>query len=382
MLESLELENFQCYRKFQIDLNHPIVCLLGPSDSGKSAILRAIKWIAHNRPSGDSFINYDADYCKGTLKVDGSTIIRERSKSVNSYELDGIQFKAFGADVPSPISHLLNLGEINWSSQLSQPLWFLQTPGEVSKELNSIINLGLIDQTMANIATELRRVKSVAAITQERFQDAQTQMDLLSWVPIVSDRLKALEDLSAEVEQKRSKAESIASILSGIQDYETTAKDATEAVLEGSIVVALADDVIKQQNKQKKLVILLKDLESNQRIADAAVPTEVVTKLDNLKESIVKGIKQKQALKVLLFNLAEMEQDASITIPNDKIEQIDNLKTTIDQTFKKRNALKYLLQTIADEEERSCREQKTLQLASEELKKEMSGLCPICGKEM
>ena len=43
MLKNVKIENFQSIRNLEIDLDAQIVLISGPTDNGKSAILRAIK---------------------------------------------------------------------------------------------------------------------------------------------------------------------------------------------------------------------------------------------------------------------------------------------------------------------------------------------------
>lgn len=55
-LKRVRLENFQSHRNSVIDFDRGLNVIVGPSDSGKSAIIRAIKWALYNEPSGNYFI--------------------------------------------------------------------------------------------------------------------------------------------------------------------------------------------------------------------------------------------------------------------------------------------------------------------------------------
>lgn len=206
MIEHLIIRDFQKHEKLILDLDHHVTCLTGKTDSGKSSILRALRWVCMNQPVGKEFIRHGAERVKVKLIVDGKTIIRERSKNTNLYRLDGQELAAFGADVPEPISQLLNVGPVNFQGQFDPPFWFSLSPGQVSKELNAIIDLGVIDGTLGNVAAELRKAKLAVEISKERLTEAKIKKDRLSWIEELNEDLRVVEGLCKqrlETSQKR-----------------------------------------------------------------------------------------------------------------------------------------------------------------------------------
>ena len=160
MLEKLLIRNFQCHEKITVDFDPAVTTVVGPSDRGKSAVLRAIRWLAFNRPAGDAFIKHGAGRVSVRLRAGGRDILRERAAGSNLYKIDGKEFQAFGSDVPPEIVNALNLDAVNFQRQLDPVFWFSKSPGEVSRELNAIIDLGLIDRTLSNLASASRRAKA------------------------------------------------------------------------------------------------------------------------------------------------------------------------------------------------------------------------------
>lgn len=151
----LRIQNFQAHKDTTIEFDR-ITTIVGPSDTGKSAVLRALKWVAKNEPKGTSFIRDGEKEATVTLSIDGHTIERKRSKTNNSYTLDGMELKAFGNEVPEDVSRILNLGDLTFQGQHDSPLWFVESAGEVSRRLNSIVDLSLIDSSLSNIDSVIR----------------------------------------------------------------------------------------------------------------------------------------------------------------------------------------------------------------------------------
>ena len=50
MFTRLEIKNFQSHKNTTIDFDKNINSICGETDNGKSAVIRAIKWIVENRP--------------------------------------------------------------------------------------------------------------------------------------------------------------------------------------------------------------------------------------------------------------------------------------------------------------------------------------------
>lgn len=203
MLEKMVIKDFQCHRRLEIVFDERLTTIVGRSDAGKSAILRAARWLAVNRPCGDAFVRRGAERALVRLSVDGRTILRRKGADRNLYVLDGQVLASFGQDIPSPVGDLLNLGEVNFQRQHDAPFWFLLSPGEVSRELNQIVNLGLIDRTLALAAADLRQNKAELKVTEDRLADCRKRKQELVWVEEADRELKSLEESERHQEEMR-----------------------------------------------------------------------------------------------------------------------------------------------------------------------------------
>src|SRR4051812_12843842 len=173
MLESLHLVNFQPHQEILLPLSPTITTIVGESDQGKTSLLRALRWITLNLPWGASFTQRGKPFCMATLKVDGHSLARKRQGASNLYSLDGKSFVSFNREVPHEISSLLNLGEVNFQKQLEGPYWFLLSPGQVSRELNSVINLDVIDRVLSSLSSEVKRTRLEVELSKERLERAR-----------------------------------------------------------------------------------------------------------------------------------------------------------------------------------------------------------------
>ena len=90
MLKKISIKNFLRNKKLSIIFDKHITTIVGKSAAGKSSSIRALKWLMTNTPSGDRFINWDADEAKVILRADDHKFVRTRGKK-NLYKLDKME---------------------------------------------------------------------------------------------------------------------------------------------------------------------------------------------------------------------------------------------------------------------------------------------------
>lgn len=182
MIERIRLQNFQKHADLRLKLDPAVTTLVGRTDAGKSAVIRALRWAALNRPAGDACIKDGAEDATVTVWVDGHKVQRARGKAGNTYTLDGEVFKAFGNDVPGPIAALLNVDDINFQNQHDATFWLALSPGEVSRQLNAVVDLGAIDDCLAYLAAAQRKAAATLEVAETRLAAADAKVAELAYI--------------------------------------------------------------------------------------------------------------------------------------------------------------------------------------------------------
>lgn len=218
MIQQLVIRNFQRHRKLRIPLDPHVTTIVGPSDSGKSSIIRSLRWVILNEPRGKSFVKAGTDRASVSISVDKHRITRRRGfLQGNSYKLDGKIFAAFGNGIPDEISGILRLDEINFQGQHDPPFWFSLSPPEVSRRLNQIVDLSLIDSTLANLSKEVRRAKVEKGIIEERLKEARGERKELRQVRGADSDLSHLEGMELILTELGRRVEDLGILLSSAQ---------------------------------------------------------------------------------------------------------------------------------------------------------------------
>ena len=78
MIKKIQIQNFQSHKETTLKLDPGVNIIVGTTDSGKTSILRALRWVIWNRPSGDDF----RSWWGGNTSVE--VIINERNSPEQS----------------------------------------------------------------------------------------------------------------------------------------------------------------------------------------------------------------------------------------------------------------------------------------------------------
>lgn len=332
MIERVELYRFQQFKKKVVDFDEFITCLVGETGSGKSTIIRLLQWIAFNRPSGTEMVQHGRDRCRGVLHIDGRTVERIRGVRSNLYRLDGEAFKAFGQTVPEQIAKLLNVSEVNFQAQLDSPFWLADPASKVSRELNAVVNLSVIDETLSNSASRLRTSKAEMDVCESRLTKARQERDNLSgWVPDFVAAVKWCEELNKRIVRNRNRIAQIASKL--------------------------------DQATQLRLQAQRSSCAKGEALA-----------LKSLGERYFAGLERVERLRGLIGSgrrWSKRSQQAIPTLPVMLAEKIDKASKRIER-------LEWLIATYKTEDKQLCLATKSATEAEAELAK-AGNQCPVCG---
>ena len=176
MLQSLEIENYQSLKHLKLRLGQFTV-IIGPTGSGKSAVIRALRMLAFNA-KGTGYITRGEKTCKVRATADdGLTVSLTRGgRGSDSYELDGFghveTYTKLGGQVPGDVTRALQVGELNLAGQFDSPYLLGSSAGEVARTLGKLTNVTLV----FGAAREAGRRKQRIA---DRLKDRQADLERL-----------------------------------------------------------------------------------------------------------------------------------------------------------------------------------------------------------
>lgn len=215
MLKSLSIRNYQSLKKIDLELEKFTV-IVGPSSSGKSAVIRALRTLAANSRGG-AFLTHGATKAAIMATSDAGQAVYARDGATTSYRtaLGAEEAQAhtkLGGGVPEAVETILGTTAQSLAGQFDRPFLLAEPPGEVARVLGEITNVSVIfdaaresnrRKIAANSILKIReRDLSQIMVAVKQFQDlpariknldsAQTFLDEASALEAKSDRLERL----------------------------------------------------------------------------------------------------------------------------------------------------------------------------------------------
>jgi chromosome segregation ATPase len=194
MINTISITNFQSHKETVLDLSPGLNVIVGPSDSGKTAIIRALRWLIWNRPSGDAFRSEWGGPTSVQCLMDDKKIDIGRIKSLdNLYYHNHQNYEAFGTGVPEEITKALNIDETNLQQQLDSPFLINSSPGEVATYFNRIAHLDQIDTAVKSIQASIRKLSSDQTHYEEERAKQEEQLKEFEYLEKFEIDLEVLE---------------------------------------------------------------------------------------------------------------------------------------------------------------------------------------------
>lgn len=304
MIDSIRIKNFQGHGALTLDFTPGINTLVGDSDAGKSTVLRAIKWVAQNRPAGDENTKHGETDCRVMLTSQGHEVTRIRTPTENGYKLnDRPKYLAIGQAVPPDVTQALQLADVNFQAQSDGWFWFSLNAGERSRELNKVVDLDSIDIALTKLAGIANKRKTAVEVAQDRSKAATVALEALNHVPALQARVSHLEGLAWDAVAAENKA-------GRLRVLWAAAVEAGEARREAELVVSALESLV----------------------AAVAAAEEAEAKAKRLRQHIAA--------------IAAAEAVLAVPVPVGQWERVMHLHAVADQAAKKAERLRQLRNTV------------------------------------
>lgn len=201
MAVKVRVKNFQSIKDAEITVDG-LTAITGPNNTGKSAMLRAIRGVAENT-RGDKFVRYGEDSCEVELTFDDGHSVKwiKGPKVKPTYIIDGGKPIYPGQGVPDEVREILGMHAITaggrevWpqiAKQLSGQVFLLDEPGSVLAE--AVANVERVGRLNRSLKAAERDRRAATAELKVRLIDRDRQ----------DEEVKAfdgLDDLASEVQQ-------------------------------------------------------------------------------------------------------------------------------------------------------------------------------------
>ena len=345
MLKELTVTNFQRHQNLTVKFTKGLNVIIGESGIGKSSLVRALFLLLKNQPR-----NAEAIFChKKTkkpleiqIKDDKNNVIKRTKKK---YYFNNKLLKAFGTDIPEPISELFPLNNLNWQKQFDTHFLILQTGGSAAKILNS--STGMEDQEllMKEAKTNINEHKSNIKRLNKNNQEHQTIIDKLKPVTRLYLNAQAIKNRKIKTQELQQNINQLKVFIDNLNKYKIN----PHIFIQINQLLNLIELIETLQIKQNKIKFQINELK------------KIIITLQELNH---------HSKKAKTYNMLDQSISLIILKSNEKKEIISNtnsLSVIIQSIQKTRNDFKFYNQNV-----------KHMQKKFNEQLYEL-GQCPLCG---
>lgn len=361
-IKKVELHNFQSHEFTEMEFDRGLNVILGNSDVGKTAILRAIKWALYNEPKGDYFIRQgEKDVsCKVTFS-NGVVVERLKTPSKNSYFLvdasgNEMRFEGFGIDVPKEITDVTNMYKVsldnsnnktilNIAEQLDGPFLLNEQASLRASAIGRLIGVNYVDDALRTVVRDNKRTNQEIVELIKNKEDLKKQLDEFSYIKEYKEKFEKITKIRNKIKKLQDRLELISKIKENLDKNRIELEDVSNLVEKFKslnqleiIIPNLENSLLKKNNFENYLNKILKthreiDLINNNlnKLKSLDDFSLRVSKISENKNSLAIYENLYDKYKKNIRELSEVNKDIKHYKNNDEIQKIsENLENKIN----------------------------------------------------
>jgi exonuclease SbcC len=370
MLERIELHNFQCHKDLEIKFGK-ITTLVGPSDSGKTTVLRALKWLFFNSEKTKQICRRGETEVSVSVVVDGRKITRTNKN--NSYTIDNADFNAIGRAIPPEVQNILKVQPQNNQDQHDPYFWFRDSGSALVANLNKVVDLTKLDEWIKKGTSIEKEYRNALEYHTKTKAELETKAYALKHYRKLDEELKEIEEVAEEIKSKKQAYKDLEDLLICILDTENKLKKQEEYVDDLKKLVSEYEKIYTKKQKADDLEqIIIKRDNLVYRIGQIDDLLSIPLHIEELME------KQKRlnSLEAIVIEILKAERYCK------EFSSVSELSASCNELVKRINkynemsALLQKLNTATNETERLNREVEEIK---DEIQERTGGICPLCG---
>lgn len=346
----VKIKDFNCIEDMELEFHPGFTILQGPSNSGKSSVIKAIENTIFNQSGTTNVRQGQSNYKVGIKKGDNTVSLIKGKNS--KYKINENIYEKFGVGQLTEVADILNIREtilggekvrLNFSKQLSYPFLLDKTPGQLYKFI--------VDSSESeSLSNVLKDINKDIKTSEKSIVQNEAQLDLLI-------------NQQSQLQSNLKNSSEIIKISNQILELDSINSNINKLIALKDTYNSCKKDRIHLDNLYKKLSFPLD-------LASLETTYTSYTNIESLYDKYKTLIKNKNILSSY-FNRLSLDFDIGQL---DKLEEdyISLLKLVNEYTASKRDLNKYNIE-LNDLNQALMQEQEKLNTFD---------ICPLCGSRI
>ena len=248
-LSQIVLENFQSHEHSIFDISEGLNIFTGESSNGKSAVMRAMRWLIDNQGKSqrESFIRHGADFAKVTALFDNGKMI---SRIIHTQA-----HKDNGWEIYDPATGETHAGNTRMLGEIQEHFGFTKIQYDVNDELDvnfmnqgdgwyfigdhvtaskrakiigAIFGTHYTDAVMRDLERDLRKIRQESKVREEDVDKLQKKIDEFDYLDEFENRLHQVEKLVSKLgklDDKKKIVDNLITMSTDLNEQEKHLKD-------------------------------------------------------------------------------------------------------------------------------------------------------------
>lgn len=212
MIRGIKLVGFQSHVDTSINLTEGLNVITGPSDSGKTAVIRAVRWLALNEPQGDAVVNQSVGYAQVTIITDTGVVTKVRNKGKVRYEIniDGENISYDKSEIPQEVYRILGINKTSFGDvevvlpfafQLDAPFLISSPASFGGKVLGKICNADTVELAVKKSSREVSQANDAKRQAEKTIEETNLALQSYENLQEVEQRLQQCRELVTDIEK-------------------------------------------------------------------------------------------------------------------------------------------------------------------------------------
>lgn len=304
-IQEVTIEGYQSHTNSTFRLSPGLTVITGPSDAGKTAIIRALRWFAFNEPTGEAFLhtirNPDGsvkeavDQVKVSVTFDnGITITKTRRKGKTTYTHSAFPTAWEKAEIPPEIKETLGLVKqqygdfetcLNFAFQLDAPFMLSESASIGAKVLGKLAGTEIVDKSISEVNKKTHQTRNDISYADKQIGEIDVSLTEYFDLDRFDAELKIAEAAFTKLKEDQSRHVALTALMSSYQlNTEQRIKYYDEVERLAGVVVASVSLGIAEREQAKKEK--LEDLNTGfwKAVQDQNEPLRVIHITRNLED--------------------------------------------------------------------------------------------------
>lgn len=272
-IQEVTIEGYQSHTNSTFRLSPGLTVITGPSDAGKTAIIRALRWFAFNEPTGEAFLhtirNPDGsvkeavDQVKVSITFDnGIMITKTRRKGKTTYTHSAFPTAWEKAEIPPEIKETLGLVKqqygdfetcLNFAFQLDAPFMLSESASVGAKVLGKLAGTEIVDKSISEVNKKTHQTRNDISYADKQIGEIDVSLTEYFDLDRFDAELKIAEAAFTKLKEDQSRHVALTALMNSYQlNTEQRIKYYDEVERLAGVVVASVSLGIAEREQAKK----------------------------------------------------------------------------------------------------------------------------------